>query len=116
MGIRVDPTFRNPEALSVTIERNTVIAGTPGESILLHDGTGGGEPSKVRARVSAIGNLTDDGSSGSVRGIPNQFRGPFTGDADAGQGPGSGFRFRKTSRIGVDFKFLDELKPSSTSR
>jgi hypothetical protein len=67
IGIRVYETFSNPRALNVIIERNTVVAGGPGESILLHSGTGGAEPSRLKARVRLQANLTDDGSAGSLR-------------------------------------------------
>lgn len=106
IGIRVYETFSNPKALNVQIERNTVIAGSPAESILLHSGNSGGEASGLKARVQSKGNLTDDGSAGSQRATTAQFRGPFENDADAGQGPGSGFALRRKSPIGVDFNKL----------
>ncbi|MEZ6123941.1 MAG: right-handed parallel beta-helix repeat-containing protein [Planctomycetaceae bacterium] len=106
IGIRVYQTFRNANALRVQIDHNTVIAGTPGASLLLHDGTAGGEASPLKAHVRTSNNLTDDGSAGSVRATPVQLKGPFTDDANAGQGPGSGFRPKRTIRDGVDWKKL----------
>jgi hypothetical protein len=106
IGIRVYQTFRNPESLTLTLERNTVIAGEPGESFTLHNGTAGREASPFKAVIKGGSNLTDDGSGGTQRATPNLFRGPFLDDADAGQGPGTGFMLKKPSRFGVDFSSL----------
>ena len=92
-GIRVYTTFVNPDANTITIENNTVWNPDTERSIALHDGEGGFELDE-QAIVLTSGNITDDGSAESEPVIIDNFIGPFTGAADNGSGPGSGFTLR----------------------
>lgn len=116
VGISVYATFANPKALSVTITNNTICASTGRPRIVLHEGTGGGEPSPLRADVKILKTFTDDGSGNTNAAQPNLFVGPFTGSADAGKGPGSGFRLKRYSGIGADYtKIITAPKAKPTS-
>ena len=116
VGISVYATFANPKALSVTIANNTICASTGKPRIVLHEGTGGGEPSPLRADVKILKTFTDDGSSNTIVAQPGLFVGPFTGSADAGKGPGSGFRLKRYAGVGADYtKIITVPKAKPTS-
>ena len=90
-GIRVYTTFVLEGANNVVIANNTVW--TPGESndsIAIHDGNGG-FGLNILANVTAVNNLTDDGSGATTATDASAFIGPLSGTADNGGGPGSGF-------------------------
>jgi|GEM_PF-3663167 len=93
-GIRTTTTFLNPEALDVLIEENTIWSATGEPSITLHDGDERtGVPDK-NGNITLRDNLTHDGLLGSRILKQEDFVGPISELADAGDGPGSGFVLR----------------------
>lgn len=92
-GIRIYTTFAFPGARTVTIQGNTVWNPGSDRSIAIDDGDGGFDMDE-RAIVFTSENITDDGSGDSQLVTGAFFAGPITGDADAGNGAGSGFRAR----------------------
>ena len=58
------------------------------------------------ANVTLSNNATDDGSAGSTLVSESDFVGPITGIADAGKGPGSGFRFKSYSGLGANLSLI----------
>ena len=102
-GIRTQTNFVSLGSRDVTINNNTVWSGT-GNSIALHEVSAGG-PDKP-ANVTLSNNATDDGSAGSTLVSESDFVGPITGIADAGKGPGSGFRFKSYSGLGANLSLI----------
>ena len=116
-GIRIYDTFHNPKALSITIHNNTVCAGPGGRNIAFGGATSDKDRSPLKANVQVKNTYTSDGSAGSVMAIPSLFAGPFTGNADAGRGPGSGFRLKRYRGIGADYNQIrKQLQPESDTK
>lgn len=116
VGINVYAVFANPQALGVTIANNTIICSEGDKPrILLHESTAGREPSMLRADVKVLKTFTNDGSAGSTPAQPGLFVGPFTGDADGGKGPGSGFRLKRYAGIGADYTKIASAPPARTT-
>ena len=95
-GIQTYTTFGNPAARRVQLEDNTVW-NPSGRAIALHEGDEGTGVTDQLGDVTLAGNVTNDGSAGSAMVQASQFVGPVTGRADAGAGPGGGFRRVETA-------------------
>ena len=116
-GIRIYDTFHNPKALSITIENNTICAGPSHPNIAFGGAGAAKDRSPLKANVQVKNTYTSDGSAGSVMAIPSLFAGPFTGNADAGRGPGSGFRLKRYRGIGADYNQIrKQLQPESDTK
>lgn len=118
-GIRVYQTFKNPQALRVVIEKNTV-SGGGAAAVLVNDGGPRELQTSLNAQVQLSGTFTNDGSADSTVATPELFRGPFTGDANSGIGAGSGFALKSYRGVGADYrkirKVLDEYWEISVAR
>ncbi|MFC1610290.1 hypothetical protein ACFL6C_04980 [Myxococcota bacterium] len=101
-GIRTTTTFANRSARGVLIESNTVWSPSGAPSISLHDGDERTGVTDLFGDITVRDNVTDDGSAGSTKVGPGYFVGPIEGTADAGQGPGSGFRAKQYAGVGAD--------------
>lgn len=100
-GIRIYRTFANEDAKDLIIANNIVWTPGGGDSISLYVQGGDGRSKPPLLRV--FENLTDDGSLDSQVGRESSFLGPITGTADSGDGLGSGFRPKISTKGGVDF-------------
>ncbi len=105
-GIRTTTTFANPSARDVLIERNTIWTTGNAPSISIDDGDEQTGITNQGGRVTVRGNLTSDGAPGSTKVPGEYFVGPISGDADAGEGLGSGFRPKRDTRAGADLRKL----------
>lgn len=101
-GIRTTTTFANPSAREVVIEHNTIWTSGGAPSIALDDGHERTGVTDQLGHATVRDNVTSDGSAGSTRVSTDHFLGPITGSADAGEGPGSGFRAKRYAGVGAD--------------
>lgn len=79
--------IRAESGSSGVVENNTVMGG--GQNDLLNEGS-----------ATFRNNVSGDGKEGSAKRVLGDFIGPFSGGADAGQGPGSGFILKSGGSIG----------------
>ncbi|MBS0209641.1 MAG: right-handed parallel beta-helix repeat-containing protein [Planctomycetes bacterium] len=107
-GIRLYQTFKNQQALRVVIDKNTINGGT-GESAILVGGGSRELQTSLVPLVQLAGTITNDGSGGSAVALPDFFRGPFAGDADHGDGPGSGYALKVYRGAGADYTKIKKL-------
>lgn len=105
-GIRTTTTFASASAREVVIEHNTIWTSGAAPSIALDDGDERTGITDHLGHVTVRDNVTSDGAAGSIRGASDDFVGPIEGSADAGQGPGTGFRAKRYAGLGAD---LDEV-------
>ncbi|MBS0205386.1 MAG: right-handed parallel beta-helix repeat-containing protein [Planctomycetes bacterium] len=108
-GIRVYQTFKNPQAVRIVIEKNSVSGGMGAAALLLNDGGPRELQTSLKALVQVSNTFTNDGSAGTAVAATDLFRGPFTGDADGGAGAGSGFALKNYRGIGADYKKIKKL-------